>query len=92
MENFHEMMKKFHAEEGVPGMTELRRLGPLAFGLHGLSKPRHSFEVRSDGTIEVRIRKGDAELIQLYDDEDDLAERNPKLFRKYEGLMSAEAE
>ena len=66
--------------------------GELAFGLHGLSKPRQSFEVRSDGTIEVHLRKGDSELVQLYDDEDDLEDRNPKMFRKYQDLMSADPE
>lgn len=58
-------------------------------GFVHIGKPRHTFEVRTDGTIEVRIRKGDSELVQLYTDEDDLAERNPKLHAKYRELMSA---
>lgn len=50
-------------------------------------KPKHSFEVNEDGQIEVRIRKGDSELVRLYEDADDLADRNPKLFEKYQELM-----
>ena len=61
----------------------------LGSGFVHIGKPRHSFELREDGKIEVRIRKGDSELVQLYTDEDDLAERNPKLHAKYRELMSA---
>lgn len=97
MEQYKEIMEKLHGVDGVPGVIELQRLnkgrfGDFAFGLHGAGKPRQSFEVRSDGTIEVRVRKGDSELVQLYDDEDDLADRNPKMFRKYQDLMSADPE
>lgn len=60
-----------------PGMARFE-----AFG-----KPRHAFEVRSDGTIEVKIRKGDSELVQLFDDADDLENRDPKLYKKYRKLM-----
>ena len=97
MEQFKVIMEKLHGEDGMPSLIELQslgkeRFGPLALRLHGLGKPRQSFEVRSDGTIEVHLRKGDSELVQLYDDEDDLADRNPKLFRKYQDLMSADPE
>lgn len=67
---------------GVPGMAHLRHL----------SKPKHTFEVQTDGTIEVRIRKGDSELVQLYEDEDHLARRAPGLYEKYEKLMGLEDE
>ena len=97
MEQFKVIMEKLHGEDGMPSLIELQslgkeRFGPLALRLHGLGKPRQTFEVRSDGTIEVHLRKGDSELVQLYDDEDDLADRNPKLFRKYQDLMSADPE
>lgn len=51
------------------------------------SRPKHTFEVAGDGSIEVRIRRGDSELVQVFDDEDDLADRKPKLFKKYERMM-----
>ncbi len=60
-----------------------------AIGPFMLGKPRHTFEVRVDGTIEVKLRKGDSELIQLYSDEADLAQRAPELHEKYTELMSA---
>ena len=62
----------------------------LGAGFVHLGKPRHTFELREDGKIDVRIRKGDSELVQLYEDESDLAARNPKLHDKYQELMSAE--
>jgi hypothetical protein len=62
--------------------------GPHFF-MQQLGKPRHTFEVRTDGAIEVRIRKGDSELVQLYENEDDLAKRAPDLAAKYRELMDA---
>jgi len=59
---------------------------------HHAGKPRHTFDVASDGSIKVRIRKGGSELVQTFNDADDLAERNPKLFNKYERLMELEDE
>jgi len=55
-------------------------------------KPRHTFEVNDDGSIEVRIRKGDSELLRKFESADDLADRNPRLFEKYESLMEADQE
>lgn len=66
-----------------PGLMQLRR---------HTSKPKHTFEVAGDGSIEVRIRRGDSELVQVFDDKDDLAERNPKLFKKYERMMGLDNE
>ncbi|MFW9870775.1 MAG: aldehyde ferredoxin oxidoreductase C-terminal domain-containing protein, partial [Candidatus Thorarchaeota archaeon] len=37
-----------------------------------LGKPRQTFEVETDGSIKVRIRKGDSELVQRYEDADDI--------------------
>jgi hypothetical protein len=54
------------------------------------SKPRHTFEVRTDGTIEARIRRGDSELVRLFEDEADLLRRNPELFQKFEDLTAVE--
>ena len=55
-----------------------------------LGKPRHSFTVKEDGSIEVRIRKGDSELVRVFNNEENLAERNPKLYEKYQELIKAE--
>ena len=63
--------------------------GQHAFALR-FGKPRHTFEVRDDGSIEVRIRKGDSALLRRFESADDLADRNPRLFEKYEKLMEAD--
>ncbi len=62
---------------------------PPVMHLRAMGKPRHTFEVRTDGTIEVKIRKGDSELVQLFRDEQDLAARDPELADKYRDLMDA---
>jgi hypothetical protein len=60
--------------------TDLRRLG----------KPQHTFTVKENGSIEARIRKGDSELVRVFADEEDMAERNPKLYEKYQKLLEVE--
>lgn len=55
-----------------------------------LAKPRQTFEVETDGSIKVRIRKGDSVVVRRFKNEDDLAERSPKLYKKFVRLMSAE--
>ena len=81
--DLEQLPKLLHLKEGLSG---LRHFAPM----HRFGKPKHTFEVRADGTIEVRIRKGGSELVQLFEDEDDLAERRPELFEKYDRLMNAE--
>jgi len=61
---------------------------PMAMAFAHAGKPRNSFEVRTDGTIEVRVRKGDSELVQLYKNESDLQQRNAELYEKYQELKS----
>jgi len=51
-----------------------------------LDRATQSFEVRPNGMIEVKVRKGDSELIDLYENEEDLANRSPDLYRKYQEL------
>lgn len=84
MEEFQQLhpgqMQFFHAPMGQGG-------GPMM--LRSMGKPKHTFEVRTDGTIEVRIRKGDSELVQLYRNERDLAARAPELAVKYNELKDA---
>ena len=55
-------------------------------------KADHTFEVQVDGTIEVRLRKGDSELVQIFEDAGDLKHRSPKLYKKYKALSSVEKE
>jgi hypothetical protein len=76
-----------------PGMDP-KDFGPDLFtrGFPHLGKPRHSFTTHEDGRIEVRIRKGDSELVQLFEGEDDLAERKPKLYKKYQELVELDEE
>ena len=54
------------------------------------AKARQSFEVAADGQIEVLIRKGDSELRQVFENEDDLAQRDPNLYAKYRELIDAQ--
>jgi hypothetical protein len=84
MEELHQSMEKLKSEGFKAGGAL-----PMAMGLAHLGKPRQSFEVRTDGTIEARIRKGDSELVQLYKNEADLKQRNPELHKKYAELMSS---
>lgn len=59
---------------------------------HGFSfgKPNQSFETGVDGTIRVKIRKGDSELTRVFQNETDLQRRDPELFSKYQDLMGSE--
>lgn len=82
--DFSELPKIIGRAKGLPGLAHFRA---LHFG-----KPKHSFEVRADGTIEVRISRGDSELVQLFEDEDDLEDRRPKLYEKYQDLMDVDDE
>ena len=104
MEEFNGAMEQWRESKKLPKDFKLKHWPPMAWPkyrsgkspqfLHGefFGKPKHTFEVDTDGTIEVRIRKGDSELVQIYEDEDDLARRSPKLYKKYEKLMGLEKE
>ena len=72
-----------HGNKPFPGLMHMRH--------HG-GKAQHTFDVASDGSIKVQIRRGGSELVQTFDDVDDLADRNPKLFKKYERMMGLENE
>ncbi len=102
MEQFEKIHEDWESGAGLPALEKIEKLQnlfhygdddheALLHGAHGklirLDKPRHTFEVRTDGTIEVRIRKGDSELVQLFDDEEDLENRKPDLAEKYRELM-----
>ncbi|MCH7995464.1 MAG: hypothetical protein IIB57_13610, partial [Planctomycetes bacterium] len=72
----------FRGEDDGSGKRTLRRMTA--------GKARQSFEVAADGKIEVLIRKGDSELRQVFEDEDDLAQRDPNLYAKYRELIDAQ--
>lgn len=94
MEELHTALEKAKVEglDGklgeLKGLMKFRELEPGKMGFMHLFKPRQSFEVRPDGTIELRVRKGDSELIELYKNDADMQKRNPDLYEKYEDLKS----
>lgn len=104
MEQLHDFLENLKIDGAeIQGLEQLKNLPELLRGRHGahflprmhamgMGKPKHSFEVRTDGTIEVTIRRGNSELTQLFEDEDDLADRRPRLFEKYEMLMDIDEE
>jgi hypothetical protein len=55
--------------------------------LRMIGQPRQTFTVQPDGRIEVRIRKGDSEVVRVFQNENDLATREPALFEKYQDVM-----
>lgn len=59
------------------------------FGARSGQGADHSFRVAPDGTIELHIRHGDTEVIQVYENDDDLAKRSPELYEKYENTRKA---
>lgn len=94
MEELHTALESAKVE-GLHGkfseLKDLMKIHPLENGQTGFmhqSKPRQSFEVRPDGTIESRVRKGDSELVELYKNEADMQKRNPDLYEKYSDLKS----
>ncbi|NOX58182.1 MAG: hypothetical protein GXP29_04905, partial [Planctomycetes bacterium] len=48
-----------------------------------------SFRVNPDGEIEVTLRKGDTEIVNVYSDANDLEARNPEAFSKYSSVLEA---
>lgn len=63
----------------VPGLPDGTTLNVETF----MEQATYAFKMEKDGTIELRINKDDAEVVQLYADEDDLARRNPEMAAKY---------
>ncbi len=100
MEELHEAyghLAEQHQGQGADGRSDKTNAKSFNWSLGpvvplppptGLGKARQSFEVRPDGMIEVRIRKGDSELVQLYTNEADLQRKDAKLYEKYQELMA----
>jgi len=98
LEKVQELLERLDEGEGLPAMERLQQFRPLhmpkldgaqAFAMH-FGKPAYSFEVRPDGTIAATLRKGDTEVVQLFTDENDLADRKPDLYEKYKKLTDTE--
>jgi len=100
MEKVHrEMAEKLHgAQPSHDGRSEPQGRvfkfqpgdGGTPFVASMLGKPKQSFSVQANGTIEVRIRKGDTEVVRNFSSEADLAKRDPKLYEKYQDVMEGE--
>ena len=98
LEHVEALLERIEEGEGLPAMERLHQFRPLhmpkldgghAVAMH-FGKPAYSFEVRPDGTIAATLRKGDTEVVQLFTDEDDLADRKPDLYEKYQKLVDTE--
>jgi hypothetical protein len=98
MTHLHELMQQWKGGQGFtvePGKNLFFAdpddpASPQRFAFRAFGKPTHTFELKADGSIEVRIRRGDSELLRTYTDEDDLADRDPKLYEKYQKIREAE--
>ncbi len=98
MQELHQLMQQW--DDSAPDLGQLDQLhqmlnrgvpGAHAFSFQ-LGKPKHSFTTRADGSIEVRIRSGDSELVQEFANESDLSARRPDLYNKFSELKSADQE
>lgn len=97
MEEFRTAMEQWKAEGGAAPLPHLPRMlflhgdgsGDGSQRVHVLRKGRatQTFELKADGTIEVRIRKGDSEMVQTFANESDLSRRDPQLYEKYLDLV-----
>jgi len=100
-EEYRRAMEEYH--RAFQEMMEHWKVGGFPMGAHTPPLPGAHFsgfgpgakagqtiQAMPDGRIEVRTRQGDSELVQVFSDETDLARRNPKLYEKYQQLMSGE--
>ena len=103
LEQYRQRMEELMAQWEEEGAWKGHPFGPLpllmgeegdqplaALSLLAPDKPRHSFEMLDDGRIEVRSRRGDTELVRVYENEADLRTRAPQLHEKYRALLEAE--
>ncbi len=97
MKDFHEAMRNWGEAQKSGHAAKMPRLPRAFFSdedgapfvLHGFSgKPKQSFEVRGDGKIEVRIRRGDSEVVRVFENEKELRQRDSELHQEYEKVMS----
>jgi len=83
-------------EEALKSMGQFKQTQPFdpghAFFMRSLGQPQQTFSVGSDGKIEVKMRKGDSEVIMNYENEQDLQNRNPEMYEKYQDVMATPEE
>lgn len=60
--------------------------------IRALASPKVSIQPRDDGSIEVRIRKGDDEMVQTYKNEAELKDKRPDLYKRYNDLRAPQEE
>jgi hypothetical protein len=95
-EELHETLKS-HLQE-LDGLKDLGAQIKLLHGMPGAGggfgfihgSATRTFKVNADGQIEVTIRKGENEVVQVFRDEADLEARDPELFEKYAATLEAE--
>lgn len=75
--------------------NELQRAGELhhwidAYRQSHLDAPEYNFHVDSAGRVVVIIRKGDNELSKVFGSEEELRQKSPRLFERFESIDSSE--
>lgn len=104
MEEIHAAIERIKQEHGIDGNAFGFMFGhgpgaaapgtppvvpdPPRFRWFG--QARQSFEVRPDGTIEAKIRRGDTEVVELFTNEADLQQRDAELYQKFIDTRKAE--
>lgn len=74
----HDLHSRFHPS------------GPMMMA--HLGKAAYSFRVQDDGSIEVTLRKGDAEIVKSFSSVEDMEERDAELYQKYQDLLADDEE
>ena len=102
MEEIHAAIERIQQEHGIDGNAFGFMFGhgagapatppvpPVPPRFFGFGQVRQSFEVRPDGTIEAKIRRGDTEVVELFTNEADLQKRDAELYQKYIETRNAE--
>lgn len=70
----------------IPGPGQLSPKSPPGIDFDLSMPPRTTFDVKPDGTIDVRVQSEDSELQRTFESADELRESAPKLYQKYERL------
>ncbi|MCP4248010.1 MAG: PDZ domain-containing protein [bacterium] len=78
--------------DGAKAFKDLQFGQGNKFAFFGAGQVNQSFDVRPDGSIEIRLQKGDTEVVLNYSSEDDLAKRNPEMYEKFADVLDAAAE
>ena len=91
---FEEAMKNVDRDAHFDWAFKFRPfLGPEGrFWASHAGEATQTFTVTPEGRIEVKLRKGDSEVIMVYEDEADLQARNPEMYEKYTDVTSAPVE